>query len=130
MSSPDPSTNKRIGRLVRNFDYPVWDMEKQYAVLSGTYAKFMQSPVMKNHLLLSTGNKLLAEARPLDPVWGIGLRADDPRANGPCQWRGRIFCSVRRFLPLAKQFAEMRPGRGTWPPLVGSALALRMKEPE
>ena len=23
-------------------------------------------------------------------MWGIGLRADDPRAKGPRQWRGKI----------------------------------------
>ena len=44
---------------------------------------------MKRHLS-STGNKRLAEASPLDPVCGIGLRADDPRAKGPRQWRGKI----------------------------------------
>ena len=40
MSSPDPSTHKRIGRGVRNFDSADWDREKQNAVLSGNYAKF------------------------------------------------------------------------------------------
>ena len=88
MSSPDPSTYKRIGRSVRNFDSTVWDREKQNAVLSGNYAKFTQNPAMKHHLL-STGNKRLAEASPLDPVWGIGLRADDPRAKDPRQWMGK-----------------------------------------
>ena len=77
MSSPDPSTHKRIGRGVRNFDSAVWDREKQNAVLSGNYAKFAHNPAMQHHLL-STGNKRLAEASPLDPVWGIGLRVDDP----------------------------------------------------
>ena len=87
-----------------NFDSAVWDREKKNAVLAGTYAKFTQNPAMKNHLL-STGNKRLAEDSPLGPVWGSGLWADDPRANGPRQWRGKI-CSVRRFLPFAKQFAK------------------------
>ena len=82
MSSPDPSAHKRIGRVVRNFDSAVWDREKQNAVISGNYAEFTQNPAMKHHLL-STGNKRLAEASPLDLVWGIGLRADDPRANDP-----------------------------------------------
>ena len=50
MSSPDPSTYKRIGRSVRNFDSTVWDREKQNAVLSGNYAKFTQNPAMKHHL--------------------------------------------------------------------------------
>ena len=90
MSSPDPSAHKRIGRGVRNFDSAAWDREKQNAVLFGNYAKSTQNPVMKHHLL-STGNKRLAEANPMDPVWGIGLRADDPRAKGPRQWRGENF---------------------------------------
>ena len=47
-----------------------------------------QSPAMKHHLM-STGNKGLAESSPLDPVWGIGLQADDPRAYDPRQWRGK-----------------------------------------
>ena len=88
MSSTDPSKHKRIGRGVRNFDSSVGDREKQNAVLSGIYVKFTQNPAMKNHLY-SSDNKLLDETSPLDPVWGIGFRADDPRANNPCQWRGK-----------------------------------------
>ena len=88
MSSPSPSTRKRIGRGVRSCDSCVGDREKQNALLSGTYYKFAQNPAMKLHLL-STGNIFLAEASPLDPVWGIGLRADDPRAKDPHKWRGK-----------------------------------------
>ena len=44
---------------------------------------------MKHHLS-STGNKRLADVSPLDPAWGIGLRADDPRAKDSRQWRGKI----------------------------------------
>ena len=36
MSSPRPSTRKRIGRGVRNFDSAVGNREKENAVLSGT----------------------------------------------------------------------------------------------
>ena len=60
-------------------------------------------------------------------MWGIGLRADDPRAKGPRQWRGK-FCSVRRFLQFAKKFATLRPGWQTRPPLVGSVLPRGMLE--
>ena len=88
MSSPDPSTHKRIGRGVRNFDSVVGDREKHNAVLSGTYVKFTLNPAIKNHLL-SSDNKLLADASPLGPVWGIGFRVDDLTANNPCQWQGK-----------------------------------------
>ena len=127
MSSPSPSTRKRIGRGVRNFDSGVGDRQKQNAVFSGTYAKFTQNPAIKNHLL-KADNKLLAESSRLKPVWGIGLRAHDLRANNPCQWRGKT-SSVRHFLLFAELFATVRPGRRTRPPLVGSAPALRMQEP-
>ena len=66
-----------VDRVVLNFDTAVWDREKQDAVFSGSYAKFTQNPAMKLHRL-STGKTRLAEASPLDLVWGIGLRADDP----------------------------------------------------
>ena len=124
MSSSSPSTRKRIGRGVRIFDPGVGDREKQNAVLSGTFAKSTWNPAIKNHLL-SFDNKILAESSPLDPVWGI---ADDPRVNNPCQWRGKL-SSVRHFLPFAKLFATVRPGRRTRPPLVGFAPALRLQEP-
>ena len=55
MSSSDPSTHKRVGRGVRNFDTVAWDREKQNAVFSGNYDKFTQNPAMTNHLL-STEN--------------------------------------------------------------------------
>ena len=89
MSSPSPKTRKRIGRGVHNFDPGVGDREKQNVVLSGTYATFTQNPAMTNHLF-SSDNKLLAESSPLDSVWGIGLRAADPKANNPCRGRGKL----------------------------------------
>ena len=120
MSSSDPSTHKRVGRGVRNFDTAVWDRERQNAVLSGNYAKFTQNPAMKLHLL-STGNKRLAEASPLDPVSGIGLRADDPRAKDPHKWRGKNLLGV----PLSAVRKAIRDSEAGLPhprpPLIDSA---------
>ena len=126
MSLPDPSTHKHIGRGVRNFESAVWDRDKQNAVLSGNYAKFLQNPAIKHHLL-STGNKRFAEASPLDPVWCIELRVDDRQANDARQWRGKN-CSVRRFLPSAMKFAKARPGWSTRPSFAGSSLPTGMLE--
>ena len=33
---------------------------------------------------------MLAEARSFHPMWGIGLRADDPEARDPRRWREKI----------------------------------------
>ena len=54
MSSPDPSAQKRIGRVVRNFGNEVWDRVREDAVLADNFVKFSQNPTMKEHLL-STG---------------------------------------------------------------------------
>ena len=61
---------------------------------------------MKQHLLC-TGTKLLAEASPFYPVWGIGLRADNPEAQDPSRWRGKkllgkALFAVRDALPASE----------------------------
>ena len=47
MSSPSPSTRKRIGRGARNFYSGVGDREKQNPVLSDTYAKFTHNQAIE-----------------------------------------------------------------------------------
>jgi ribA/ribD-fused uncharacterized protein len=39
--------------------------------------------------LMSTGNKILVEASPLDTIWGIGLGRENTKANNPNTWRGK-----------------------------------------
>ena len=111
---------------MRNFDSAVWDREKQNAVLSGNYTKFTQNPAVKHHLL-STGNKRLAEASPLDSVWGIGLRADDPRAINPRQWREKILLG-EALSAVHEAICDSETGLHTRPPLAGSVLPRRMLE--
>ena len=88
MASSDPREHKRLGRGVHNCDCAVWDRVREDAVLAGAFANFTRNLAMKQHLL-STGTKSLAEANPIDPVGGIGLREDDPEAQGPSRWRGK-----------------------------------------
>ena len=70
-----------------NFDSAVWDREAKCRVI--WHLRQINAEPRHEISPLSTGNKQLAEARPLDPVWGIGFRADDPRAKDPRQWRGK-----------------------------------------
>jgi ribA/ribD-fused uncharacterized protein len=56
--------------------------------------KFSAHPSLRE-CLLATGDRVLVEASPLDPVWGIGLAADDPQAQDPAQWRGRNLLGSR-----------------------------------
>jgi len=78
---------KQLGRRVRGFDEIEWSRHRQTAVFVGNVAKFHQNPALGD-FLAATGSRVLAEASPYDRIWGIGLRANDPRATDPQAWRG------------------------------------------
>ena len=82
-----PRTAKQLGRTVRGFDERRWNEARFGIVVRGNRAKFEQNPQLRE-FLVSTRNRVLVEASPVDRVWGIGLAADDPRAESPEQWRG------------------------------------------
>jgi len=86
--SSDPKEMKALGKKVKNFNQTIWDKVKYSIVLNGNYYKFSQNKPMRD-FLLSTGNKILVEASPLDTIWGIGLKDDNPKANTPTMWRGK-----------------------------------------
>lgn len=87
MSAADPSDQKRYGRQVVGFDKDKWDAVACEVVFRGSFAKFDQDEDLK-FVLLSTGEKTLVEASPEDCIWGIGLKATDPRAQNRSTWRG------------------------------------------
>ncbi|MFF7362571.1 NADAR domain-containing protein [Streptomyces sp. NPDC008125] len=87
LEARSPAAAKKAGRLVRGFDEEVWVRERFGLVVAGSVHKFGQDPALRAYLL-STGNRVLAEASPVDRVWGIGLAKDDERAEAPGQWRG------------------------------------------
>lgn len=88
LAAADPRDHKALGRQVANFVSEIWDSECLGIVVRGNLAKFGQNPDMRA-ALLATGDKLLVEASPLDKIWGVGLRADDPRIHDPARWRGK-----------------------------------------
>lgn len=82
-----PRQAKELGRGVLGFDQSRWEACRYEIVVAGNVAKFGQHPDL-HRFLLNTGQRVLAEASPLDRVWGIGLAADDPDAGDPARWRG------------------------------------------
>lgn len=88
LATDSPRDYKALGRSVAGFVQAVWDRECLEIVVRGNRAKFGQNPDLRA-ALLATGDKLLVEASPLDRVWGVGLRADDPRIHDPASWRGQ-----------------------------------------
>lgn len=102
MATASPREQKQLGREVANFDPLVWDRYKFAVVWMGNYLKFSQHPDLRERLL-NTGDKLLAEASPVDLVWGIGFAAKDDEALDPRNWRGEnllgeVLMSVRKAL--------------------------------
>ena len=82
-----PQEFKNLGKLVKNYDSNIWNAHKDRIVIEGNIAKFSQNPDLKN-FLLSTGDKILAEASPVDKIWGIGLPEDDDRVLDIANWQG------------------------------------------
>ncbi|MEJ6784443.1 NADAR family protein [Aminobacter sp. Piv2-1] len=87
LAAESPKQAKQFGRGVRGFDPAIWDREKARIVTEGSKHKFGQNLALRD-FLLSTGSAILVEASPVDPVWGIGLAAEDVRASNPLQWGG------------------------------------------
>lgn len=54
-------------------------------MVEGNYYKFSQNAALQKSLL-DTGKQVLAEASPVDALWGIELAADDVRAQQLEQW--------------------------------------------
>ncbi|MGW0871466.1 NADAR family protein [Streptomyces sp. NPDC002740] len=87
LAAKSPAQAKKEGRLVRGFDEATWQRERFRIVVEGSVHKFASEPGLRS-FLLSTGDRVLVEASPMDRVWGIGLAADDEAAMDPQRWRG------------------------------------------
>lgn len=87
MKANDPAVQKAWGRMVKGFVKKDWEDIARHIVYRANYAKFTQHPEMRR-LLDETGDRVIVEASPEDTIWGIGLRASDPRAQNPSTWLG------------------------------------------
>lgn len=83
-----PQQAKTLGRKVAGFDERIWVEQRYDIVVAGSVAKFGQHDELRKYLL-GTGDRVLVEASPVDRIWGIGLAADDPRAEHPAKWQGQ-----------------------------------------
>jgi ribA/ribD-fused uncharacterized protein len=88
LSKTMPKDQKALGRQVKNFDVAIWQLHAMDIVYKGNYAKFTQNENLKKHLLKTDGTTLV-EASPMDTIWGIGMGADNPKAQDRKTWRGK-----------------------------------------
>ena len=87
LAARTPADAKRLGRQVAGFNEKTWVRHRSDAVFLGNVAKFHQNQRL-GEFLAATGSRVLVEASPYDRIWGIGLRASDPRATDPAAWPG------------------------------------------
>lgn len=110
LRASDPAECKRLGRLVKGFDHEVWDGAKFGIVKAGSLAKYSQNPDLKE-ALLKTGEALLAEASPLDRIWGIGLGAEAAASVPVSEWPGENLLG-RALMEVRAELKETDSPRG------------------
>ncbi len=87
LKASSPAEAKSLGRKVKNFSENIWFHKRFQIVVAGNLAKFSQNPDFRD-FLLTTKNRILVEASPVDKIWGIGLAADDKKIENPRLWKG------------------------------------------
>lgn len=78
---------KSLGRTVKNFDDETWKSKCFEIVVQGNFHKFSQHEELK-YFLLNTNNQVIVEASPVDKIWGIGLKKENPKCLNPRTWNG------------------------------------------
>lgn len=82
-----PAEAKKLGRKVQGFDQKQWEEERFEIVKRGNLEKFRQNESLA-HFLQSTHRRILVEASPVDPIWGIGMAQDHKDVMHSKEWRG------------------------------------------
>jgi ribA/ribD-fused uncharacterized protein len=85
-----PKEAKAFGRGVQGYDEKRWETVRTGFMVYANYLKYSQNADIKEKLL-KTGDLILVEASPIDPIWGIGLaeETDDAILADPKNWKGR-----------------------------------------
>lgn len=107
LAAKHPGEAKTLGRSVTPFDETLWQEQRFAIAFQGNMAKFQQNTELKT-FLLTTGNKILVEASPVDSIWGIGLAQDHTDATNPAAWPGLnllgfVLMKVRETIRLGVQ---------------------------
>ena len=82
-----PAEAKKLGREVKNYDDKLWLANRYEIVKQGNHHKFSQNKDLKT-FLINTKDRVLVEASPVDPIWGIGMATDHKDILNPEKWRG------------------------------------------
>lgn len=87
METNSPKRQKELGREVKGFNREVWLRNCVPIMVPGLVSKFRQNSNCYETMKNSIG-KIIVEASPVDPIWGIGLAEDNPLAWDQETWKG------------------------------------------
>ncbi|UDN36053.1 NADAR family protein [Proteus vulgaris] len=87
IATSNPGTAKALGREVKGFNQEIWEQQRMDIVIRANIAKFSQNNALGT-FLISTGNRVLVEASPVDKIWGVGLSEQDKEISNPLLWNG------------------------------------------
>jgi hypothetical protein len=99
MKESHPRVQKKLGKLVKNYDDTTWAEVRYDIMKEAVYLKFSQNKELLSELL-KTGDKIFVEASPYDTIWGIGMGEDDDLILDEKNWKGlnllgKALCEVR-----------------------------------
>jgi hypothetical protein len=100
-----PKAAKDLGRLVKNYNDKEWAKVRENMMYKAISLKFDSSLELQEKLL-DTGNKILVEGTPMDPVWGVMVHWKDDRILDERNWKGqnllgKVLMRVRQDLKSA-----------------------------
>jgi len=82
-----PRDQKKLGRMVSNFDKDIWDKNCFEIMVKGLVAKFSQNDDLLKQML-ETENRIFVEGSPYDTIWGVGLHFEDSLILDESNWKG------------------------------------------
>lgn len=84
LADTNSANAKKYGRKVKGFDPLIWEEKAYQIVVEGNFYKFSQNAEL-GEFLVSTEDKVIVEASPFDPIWGIGTHK---HLVNPKEWKG------------------------------------------
>ena len=99
-----PRDAKNLGRRVDGFDDETWAGVRMQAMFNAVYCKFEQNEDLRKALLSPEyADKHFVEGSPVDNVWGVGIKFNDPKIADEKNWTGQnllgqVLDSVREQL--------------------------------
>lgn len=88
LSGSNPKIAKDLGRQVKNFNNEQWSKVREEKMFIANLLKFRSSKYLAEKLI-ETEDKILVEASPIDPIWGVMLSEDDERILDEKNWKGQ-----------------------------------------